>query len=553
MRAPAPPARRKLQQMRGARRLFGMCALALSAHALQITGPPELLEQGEANGAVFRHSIGCLGRRFRFITPFERPVTQVAQYRRAWGDYRSLPPYSRDLGLTTGRLLLAMPRDASGLPSGCDEVQTYAAEYGDATMIDQICLVSRGGICTFGTKIKNCEAAGAKAVVIFNRQGSGEFMIGPDRQKYSPATSIGVMTVPYELYQQSVNFFPNVTVAMEPQFELPLVAARNCTAEALGHPGRPEDGDSSQFAWTETEVAQCESEVSAAEAAAVSGAVADGLFSGELVTDGLKTVASDDPYSDCILEQPCSETWQTVPVYTYTVASVGTVLMLCFLQITAMFCFGASRKPMKGRKPRLKFCCCPRCSPHLRCCKCCPIFPLFYKKPQEFLNTGMWRFFLYTWPFMPRSESYSTRPSPWCVPSQCLSHSLCVLAAESDPKMTFLQRILVTVMCTLVGLITLMILGNTGVKYKGMRSGSGIEVAGEAYESALADMEEEQSADWLEGIRKPLNMFICVTVQEICKQIVSQASICPLSCHTQHIERESLVAPKNRKMPSSTS
>eukprot|EP01048_Picozoa_sp_COSAG05_P036684 COSAG05_NODE_16667_length_341_cov_0.834711_1_plen_34_part_01 len=34
--------------------------------------------------------------------------------------------------------------------------------------------------------------------------------------------------------------------------------------------------------------------------------------------------------------------------------------------------------------------------------------------------------------------------------------------------MTFFARLLVTVVCTLVGLMCLVILGNTGVKYKGM-------------------------------------------------------------------------------------
>ena len=89
---------------------------------------------------------------------------------------------------------------------------------------------------------------------------------------------------------------------------------------------------------------------------------------------------------------------------------------------------------------------------------------------------------------------------------------------KSDPKMTFVQRIAVTMMCTVIGLIALMVLGNTGVKYKGMRQGSGIELAGEAYESALADMEEQE--DWLGDYRRPFNMFVCVTFQELCKQIV---------------------------------
>lgn len=470
-------------------RLASTWALILSAQAVQITGPPELASNNAKT--VFRHEISCIGERFRFLRRFTSPVTQDAQYGRHWGNYRSLPSYSPSTGLTVGRLLLAMPRSAdTGLPTGCEEVQTHSAEYGDSSMEGQICLVSRGGACTFSKKIENCEAAGAKAVVIFNRQGSGAFMIGPGVE-YTPESHIGVLTVPYELYLQTRNYFPNVTVALEPQVELALVAPPNCTAEALASPDRPADGDDSQNAWTQTAIAQCEGEINAQEAAAVSSAMADGLFSGQLVAGSLTPGSSDDPYSACILEPPCIDTWTTVPMYMYTVISVGTVLTLCFIQITAMFCFGASRKPMKGRKPRRNFCCFPSCSPHLRCCKCCPVVPVFYKKPQEYLNTGIWRFFLYTWPFMPR---------------------------KSDPKMTFVQRIAVTMMCTVIGLITLMVLGNTGVKYKGLRQGSGIELAGEAYESAMADIGEQD--DFLGDYRKPFNMFICVTFQEICKQIV---------------------------------
>ena len=472
-----------------ATQLAAACALVVHAQALQITGPPELVAD-EAN-TIFNHEISCLGDRFRFIRPFRRPVTQEVQYGRAWGGFRSLSPYTAATGLTTGRLLLAMPRARdTGLPSGCEPVQTYAAEYGDSSMVGQICLISRGGPCSFATKVENCEAAGAKAVVIFNRRGSTPFMVGPGVE-YRPESHIGVVTVNYELLQRLRDSFPNVTVALEPQIELPLVVAPNCTAEALASPDRPADGDASQSVWTETAIAECESEISAREAAAVSAAFAEGLYSGKGVVGDLVAEASDDPYAACVLEPPCIETWTAVPMYTYTVISVCVVLALCFLQITAMFCFGASRKPMKSRSPRRNFCCCPRCSPHLRCCRCCPIIPGLYRKPQEYLNTGIWRFFLYTWPFMPR---------------------------KSDPTMTFVQRICVTMMCTIIGLITLMVLGNTGVKYQGMRQGSRIELAGEAYEAAMAEVGEQE--DWLGELRQPFSMFVCITLQEICKQIV---------------------------------
>jgi hypothetical protein len=46
------------------------------------------------------------------------------------------------------------------------------------------------------------------------------------------------------------------------------------------------------------------------------------------------------------------------------------------------------------------------------------------------LRQGMWRFFLYTWPFLPR---------------------------KSDPKMSFSARLLCTVLCTLVGLMCMMV------------------------------------------------------------------------------------------------
>ena len=79
-------------------------------------------------------------------------------------------------------------------------------------------------------------------------------------------------------------------------------------------------------------------------------------------------------------------------------------------------------------------------------------------------------------------------------------------------------------MCTVIGLITLMVLGNTGVKYQGMRQGSHIELVGEAYEAAMADVGEQE--DWLGEFRHPFSMFVCVTLQEICKQIVRMERGC---------------------------
>lgn len=122
-------------------------------------------------------------------------------------------------------------------------------------------------------------------------------------------------------------------------------------------------------------------------------------------------------------------------------------------------------------------------------CCLCPVFPILYAKPQEFLNTGAFRYFLYTWPFFPR---------------------------ESDPQITFAARLLVTVVCILVGLMCMLVLGNTSVKYQGMRSGSDVEVAGEAYEKMLS----QNSGGLDPQYRKWLNMFVTITVQELSKQIM---------------------------------
>jgi hypothetical protein len=59
----------------------------------------------------------------------------------------------------------------------------------------------------------------------------------------------------------------------------------------------------------------------------------------------------------------------------------------------------------------------------------------------------------------------------------------------------------------------MMVMGNSGVKYSGVRSGSDVEVAGEAYEQLLSQGVDPEYRKWL-------NMFVTITVQEISKQIM---------------------------------
>lgn len=488
---------------------------------IQITGPPELVAKG-ASVLIHEHIEACLGSRFRPIVPYKKPITKEVQYSRAWGRYRSL----RTLGeqnaycdnmvaegcpasLTSGYLLLAAPiqYSSAGLPfsDGCQTVQEESPKYGGRSMKGNICLVSRGG-CALGSKWKNCMDAGAKAVIIHNMDGSGKFMVGPGEiySDYGP----GLLTVDYGLYEAVAPYFPNVTVNMELNVVIKerelnctmetLIEARilgNCDKDchACGYCGKSE-------VWAKQRNIECQGKLDTQQAADAAEATANGLYSGNLVANQISGERSDDPYSTCILEESCIETWTQIPMYTWTVLILLLLLLLCFVEITAMFCLGTSKTPMKPREARLKFGL-PGFSPHFGCCcplKVCPTFPVFYKKPQEYIWTGMFRYFLYTWPFLPRG---------------------------SDPQMQFSARLLCTIVCTLVSLMCMMILGNGGVKYEGMRSGSDVEVAGEAYEkmisgNSLASGKLTEGLQMSDTARNVLNMFICITVQEFAKQIM---------------------------------
>lgn len=85
-------------------------------------------------------------------------------------------PRLRDVGPLTLRLIL--------VDNGCETIVNTAELTG------QIALLQRGG-CTFETKIRNAEAAGAKAVVVFNDQGEPILMTVTRGSVNIPALMIG--------------------------------------------------------------------------------------------------------------------------------------------------------------------------------------------------------------------------------------------------------------------------------------------------------------------------------------------------------------------------
>jgi hypothetical protein len=218
-----------------------------------------------------------------------------------------------------------------------------------------ICLVARG-ICTFKAKLKNCADAGAKLMVLYNSLGSSTFMIGPDL-KYTP-TGIGVVTVDNSFFTAVQPFLPNVTAVIEPQAVdfADIIDRRNCTAEAVGL--GPVDKAAA--------VSKCEAEIQSSAGADAAADTVDGLYSGKMVADAMGYgTESDDPYSICIMEAPCLDNWHTQDHWMVAVFTTSGVLLLSFCQITSMCCFGHSKEPMKGRKPRLKLCARPaRRRPH---------------------------------------------------------------------------------------------------------------------------------------------------------------------------------------------
>ena len=550
--------------MRWALRCCHAAAILLHAHALGIVAPQAALDAAAMRAdsedpmqLAFAHDIACIGRRFRPLAPYEKPITTTPQLARSWPEWytslhsiqRACTPTSNSSacqsypgrGFTVGRLMLASPRtpplSSDGLETafGCTPIDRNHKAYGGYSMEGSICLVQRGG-CPFHIKWQNCANAGASAVIIFGTPGGSRFMVGPD-ETYRDSGP-GLLTVGYNLYATVAPYLPEAIVAMEQVVATPVA---NCTHEAFQKVNTSKYSREKATAMVGKEIAECESKLAAAQAAAA----LEGLYSGNMMAAHM-TEMPDDPYTDCILESPCAENFTELRVYLITVIAMTTVLLLSFCQIFSMFWQGHSKSPMKPRDPRwvstaddpgsgcLRHC---KLSPHYQCkCVVCPIFPVFYKKPGEYINTGVFRFFLYTWAFFPRA---------------------------SDPQMTFVARILCTVVCTLgppptlfsfphachaacvafwlpvsadrshcrtaaaltlcgphtiytVGLICMMVLGNSGVKYKGMRGGSDVEVAGEAYEQGMAELNSAIDHRWI----TLFHMFVCVTLQEIAKQLI---------------------------------
>ncbi len=100
-------------------------------------------------------------------------------------------PRLRDVGPLTFRLILAddgiIGRFDEGPGTtfdGCEAIENTAE------LKDQIALLQRGG-CTFETKIRNAQTAGARAAVVFNTQGEPILMTGTRNSVRIPALMIG--------------------------------------------------------------------------------------------------------------------------------------------------------------------------------------------------------------------------------------------------------------------------------------------------------------------------------------------------------------------------
>jgi subtilisin family serine protease len=100
-------------------------------------------------------------------------------------------PRLRDVGPLTKRLILVDDGtignfdDATGTTfDGCETIVNTAE------ISDQVALLQRGG-CTFETKIRNAQTAGASAVLVFNTQGEPILMTGARNSVRIPALMIG--------------------------------------------------------------------------------------------------------------------------------------------------------------------------------------------------------------------------------------------------------------------------------------------------------------------------------------------------------------------------
>eukprot|EP01047_Picozoa_sp_COSAG01_P001827 COSAG01_NODE_45_length_32100_cov_28.037218_4_plen_364_part_00 len=318
--------------------LFTPCARSLT-----ITGPVELAD------LVFGNIEACLGKRLRPVTPYELPVTKSPQYDRAWGDYRSLSSISErerlcrtgvlrsgcdESTFTKGRLLLAAPYNLGTGPGtpvkaysdGCGKIDTSSALYGDVSMKGQICLVSRGS-CPFAQKWRNCAAAGANAVIIHNTRGSGKFMVGPG-ETYDQR-GIPLLTMEWRFFEKVRDWSPNVTVVLETEVPV-IVSTRNCTAEAHSPVRRSPvlltDPSDKEIEYT---LQKCKAEVKAKAAADATKATLTGLYSGEMLGSAVMGPTSDDPYSSCVLEEACSETWTEIPMCAVSPCRVRPSGLMC--------------------------------------------------------------------------------------------------------------------------------------------------------------------------------------------------------------------------------
>ncbi len=162
--------------------------LAVAAAGNEGPGPESILSPAAAPWVLAVGSSSRRGDEFREAIRVNIPASVQGDYVAIEGAFT---PRLRDAGTLTFRLVLAndgVVGSFEGLAGttddGCEALRNSTDVQG------QIALIRRGG-CTFVTKIRNAQNAGAKAVVVFSNTGDPLVMTGSRGSVAIPAVMIG--------------------------------------------------------------------------------------------------------------------------------------------------------------------------------------------------------------------------------------------------------------------------------------------------------------------------------------------------------------------------
>ncbi len=162
--------------------------LTVAAAGNEGPAPESVLSPAAAPWVLAVGASSRTGDRFREAIRVNSPVSVKKDYPAMEAGFT---PRLKDVGPLTLRLVLAdddIIGSFDGSPGttfdGCETIVNTAE------IKDQIALLQRGG-CTFETKIRNAQTAGAKAALVFNNQGEPILMTGVRNSVRIPALMIG--------------------------------------------------------------------------------------------------------------------------------------------------------------------------------------------------------------------------------------------------------------------------------------------------------------------------------------------------------------------------